>query len=126
MNVTLAQNNYGKSRVRLLRVTRREQQHEVRDLTFSIQFEGDFEAAHTAGDNRKILPTDTMKNTLYVLAKQFPVEPVEDFSMHLIAHFLTDNAQVSQGTRSRGGEILESDPDRRGPVASFRLRQRRG
>ena len=62
MNVILGHNNYGKSRVRLLRVTRREQQHEVKDLTFSIQFEGDFEAAHIAGDNRKILPTDTMKN----------------------------------------------------------------
>jgi len=96
MNVTLAQNNYGKSRVRLLRVTRREQQHEVRDLTFSIQLEGDFEAAHTAGDNRKILPTDTIKNTLYVLAKQFPVEPVEDFSIRLVGHFLTNNAQVSK------------------------------
>ena len=96
MNITLAQNNYGKSRVRLLRVNRRERQHEVKDLTFSIQFEGDFEAAHIAGDNRKILPTDTMKNTVYVLAKQFPVEPIEDFSMHLIEHFLTANAQVSK------------------------------
>src|SRR5437870_4738929 len=96
MNVILGHNNYGKSRVRLLRVTRREQQHEVKDLTFSIQFEGDFEAAHIAGDNRKILPTDTIKNTLYVLAKQFPVEPIEDFSMHLIEHFLTDNAQISK------------------------------
>ena len=96
MNVILGHNNYGKSRVRLLRVTRREQQHEVKDLTFSIQFEGDFEAAHIAGDNRKILPTDTIKNTLYALAKQFPVEPIEDFSMHLIEHFLTDNAQVSK------------------------------
>jgi len=34
MNVILGHNNYGKSRVRLLRVTRREQQHEVKDLTF--------------------------------------------------------------------------------------------
>jgi len=96
MNVILGPNNYGKSRVRLLRVTRREQQHEVKDLTFSIQFEGDFEAAHIAGDNRKILPTDTIKNTLYVLARQFPVEPIENFSMRLIEHFLTDNAQVSK------------------------------
>lgn len=96
MNVTLAQNNYGKSRVRLLRVTRREQQHEIKDLTFSIEFEGDFEAAHAAGENRKILPTDTMKNTVYVLAKQFPAEPIEDFSMHLIEHFLTSNPGISK------------------------------
>ena len=96
MKVTLAQNDYGKSRVRLLRVTRREQQHQVKDLTFWIQFKGDFEAAHIAGDNRKILPTDTIKNTVYILARQFPVEPVENFSMRLIEHFLTANPQVSK------------------------------
>jgi urate oxidase len=96
MTVTLAHNNYGKSRVRLLRVTRGENQHDIKDLTFWIQFEGDFEAVHTAGDNRKILTTDTMKNTVYVLAKQYPAEPIEDFSMHLIEHFLTYNPQVSK------------------------------
>jgi urate oxidase len=96
MGVKLARNNYGKSRVRLLRVTRREKQHEVKDLTLSIRFEGDFEAAHVAGDNRKILTTDTMKNTVYVLAKQYPAEPVEEFALHLIEHFLTYNPQVTR------------------------------
>ncbi|MFY9527935.1 MAG: urate oxidase [Candidatus Acidiferrales bacterium] len=96
MTVSLVHNNYGKSRVRLLRVTRGENQHEIKDLTFWIQFEGDFEAVHTAGDNRKVLTTDTMKNTVYVLAKQYPAEPIEDFSMHLIEHFLTYNPQVSK------------------------------
>ena len=84
MKITLAQNNYGKSRVRLLRVTRQEKHHEIKDLTFAIQLEGDFEAAHTAGNNRKILTTDTLKNTDYALAKEYPPEPIEDFSMHLI------------------------------------------
>ena len=96
MGVTLAQNNYGKSRVRLLRVTRREKHHEVKDLTIAIRFEGDFEAAHNAGDNRKILSTDAMKNTVYVLAKQYSAEPVEDFALHLVEHFLTYNPQVSR------------------------------
>jgi urate oxidase len=96
MGVKLSRNNYGKSRVRLLRVTRREMQHEVKDLTLAIRFEGDFEAAHVAGDNRKILATDTMKNTVYVLAKQYPAEPVEEFALHLIEHFLTYNPQVTR------------------------------
>lgn len=95
MGVTLAQNNYGKSRVRLLRVTRREKHHDVKELTLAIQFEGDFEAAHTEGDNRKILTTDAMKNTVYVLAKEYSAEAVEDFALHLVEHFLTYNAQVS-------------------------------
>ena len=96
MRIRLGQNNYGKSRVRMLRLSRQERHHEIKELTLDILFEGDFEQAHTAGDNSKILPTDTMKNTVYVLAKQYPPEPMEEFSEHLIEHFLTYNAQVSR------------------------------
>lgn len=96
MRIRLGQNDYGKSRVRLLRVTRNDGHDEIKEVTIAIQFEGDFESAHTAGDNSKILPTDTMKNTVYVLAKQYPPEPIEEFSTHLIEHFLTYNPQVSR------------------------------
>jgi len=96
MAVRLAENNYGKSRVRLLRVVRQDGRHDIKEMTLGIRFEGDFEAAHTKGDNRKILPTDTMKNTVYVLARQYPVEAPEDFCLHLIEHFLTYNPQVSR------------------------------
>jgi len=96
MAIELAENSYGKSRVRLLRVVRQEGRHDVKELSVAIRFEGDFEAAHTKGDNRKILPTDTMKNTVYALARQYPVEAVEEFCLHLIEHFLTYNPQVSR------------------------------
>src|ERR1700685_3161345 len=96
MAIKLGANNYGKSRVRLLRVVRKPGRHDIKELTIGIQFEGDFESAHTKGDNQKILPTDTMKNTVYVLARQYPAEAVEDFVLHLIEHFLTYNSQVSR------------------------------
>jgi len=88
--------NYGESRVRLLRVVRQEGRHDIKELTVGIQFEGDFEAAHTKGDNKKILPTDTLKNSVYAVARQYPVEAIEDFAQHLIEHFLTYNEQVSR------------------------------
>jgi urate oxidase len=96
MAIRLAENNYGKARVRLLRVAKQEGRHDIRELTIGIRFEGDFEAAHTEGDNRKILPTDTMKNTVYALARQHSLETVEAFGLHLIEHFLTYNPQVSR------------------------------
>ena len=96
MAIRLGENNYGKSRVRLLRVAREEGRHDIRELTLAIRFEGDFETAHTKGDNRKILPTDTMKNTVYALARQHPIETIEEFGLHLIEHFLTYNPQVSR------------------------------
>ncbi|HYL46646.1 MAG TPA: urate oxidase [Candidatus Limnocylindrales bacterium] len=96
MAIRLGENNYGKSRVRLLRVVKQEGRHDIREVTLGIAFEGDFDAAHTKGDNRKILPTDTMKNTVYVLARQYPIEAVEDFCAHLVEHFLTYNSQVTR------------------------------
>src|ERR1700689_4672777 len=96
MAVNLAENNYGESRVRMLRVVRQEGRHDIKELAVSIPFGGDFEADHPKGDNKKILPTDTMKNSVYALARQYPVEAVEDFALHLIEHFLTYNDQVSR------------------------------
>ena len=95
MSVRLADNSYGEARVRLLRLARQEGRHDVKDLTLAIQFHGDFEAAHAKGDNRKIVPGDTIKNTVYALARQHSMETSEDFALHLIEHFLTYNPQVS-------------------------------
>ncbi len=96
MVVKLGENNYGSSRVRLLRVLRQEGRHDIKELTVTIRFEGDFETAYIKGENKKLLPADTMKNTVYALARQYPVEAVEDFALHLIEHFLTYNEQVSR------------------------------
>jgi urate oxidase len=96
MPIRLDENTYGESRVRLLRVARQESRHDIRELAISIRFEGDFETAHTKGDNSKILPTDTMKNAVYALARQHSVEPVEEFGLHLMDQFVTYNAQVTR------------------------------
>jgi urate oxidase len=91
----LGRNSYGKSKVRLFRVTRDGARHHVSDLTVDVALEGDYEAVHLQGDNARVLPTDTMRNTVYALAKLHPVEPVEGFGHTLAAHFLatTDAAQ---------------------------------
>src|SRR5262249_55555588 len=96
MSIVLAGNNYGKSRVRLVKVSRREDRHDLVELVVSVQFEGDFDAAHTTGDNRAVLPTDTMKNTVNALAKAWSGEQIEELGCQLARHFLNDNAQVSR------------------------------
>lgn len=93
----ITQNNYGKSRVRLVKVDRRSQVHQFQNLSVDIIFEGDFEEVYTKGDNSKVLPTDTMKNTVYVLASQTAgIEPIEEFGMRLADYFLSENPQVSK------------------------------
>ena len=59
---------YGKSQIRLVQVLRGGDRHTLDDLTVAIRFEGDFDASYSAGDNSDVLPTDTMKNTVYALA----------------------------------------------------------
>ncbi|HXA64760.1 MAG TPA: urate oxidase [Bryobacteraceae bacterium] len=94
MSTTLLDHNYGASRVRLIKVHRQQDRHDLKELSVSIQLEGEFESSYTSGDNRSILPADTIKNTVYALAKLYPIEQIEDFAQQLINHFLTDNPQV--------------------------------
>jgi len=96
MSITLIENNYGAARVRLMKVRRMQDRHDLKELSVGIQFEGDFESSYTAGDNRSILPADTIKNTVYALAKLYTIEQIEEFAQQLINHFLTDNAQVKR------------------------------
>jgi urate oxidase len=96
MAIRLGENNYGKQRVRILQVARRPDRHDIKELTIGIRLEGDFESAHSKGDNRKVLPTDTMKNTVYALAKQHKIESPEEFSLRLANHFLSRNPQVAR------------------------------
>jgi urate oxidase len=88
MTPRLAWNAYGKAAVRLVKVDRRAMAHELHDLTVEVQLQGEFGPAHTAGDNAQVLPTDTMKNTVYALARQGPVDPPEEFGERLARHFL--------------------------------------
>src|SRR6266849_5625435 len=92
----LASDTYGKSRVRLMKLARRADRHDVKEITFQILFKGDFASCYEAGDNSGILPTDTIKNTVYALARQHDIVHVEDFAQHLIRHFLKNNPQVSE------------------------------
>jgi urate oxidase len=65
------------------------------EWTVHILFEGDFAAAYAHADNSLILPTDTMKNTVYSLARNSSAAAPEDFAKELAVYFLAHNPQVS-------------------------------
>jgi urate oxidase len=97
--IELGPNRYGKSAIRLVKVVRGPDRHQVRDLTVSVALEGDFEAAHVAGDNSAVIATDTMKNTVYAFAREHLVGPVESFGLTLARHF-AGSGQVRAATVS--------------------------
>jgi urate oxidase len=79
-----------------MKLDRRAEQHSLKDITARILFRGDFHAAYESGDNSKILPTDTIKNTIYVLARKHDITSIEEFSELLIHHFLRGNPQIAE------------------------------
>lgn len=89
----LAENRYGKSRVRVVKVARGQGVHAVREWSVDVLIEGDYESCFREGDNSDVLPTDTMKNTVYSIARESNAASIEDFAKELIAHFLTSYAQ---------------------------------
>src|SRR6202167_4053845 len=91
----LGENSYGKSRVRLSRITRLKDRHEFNEWIVNVMFEGDFETSFTGADNSKVLPTDTMKNTVYFVARNSKAATIEEFAMELGDYLLIGNAQVS-------------------------------
>ena len=93
--IELAENLYGKSRVRLMKVTRRDGIHDLCEWTVQVLLKGDFESAHLDGDNSKILPTDTMKNTVYSIARNSAATTMEDYAKELTDFLLNRNPQVS-------------------------------
>ena len=93
--IELAENRYGKSRVRLMKVTRSAKGNDLREWTVQVLLTGDFDTAHYDGDNSKILPTDTMKNTVYSIARKSSAIAMEDFAKELVDFLLSRNPQVS-------------------------------
>jgi urate oxidase len=90
MGIVLGPNQYGKAETRVVRIYRDGPEHQIRDLNVSTSLRGDFAAAHRRGDQSRVLPTDTQKNTAYAYAKEKGVGEIEDYALALARHFTND------------------------------------
>lgn len=94
----MGKNQYGKSRVRLSRITRHGDRHDFQEWSVRVLLQGDFDDSFTRADNSKILPTDTMKNTVYSIARDSTAESIEEFATELGDYLLRNNQQVASAT----------------------------
>lgn len=97
MTIILGDNQYGKAETHVVRITKTGPgglTHEIKDLTVSVALSGDFSASHLTGDNSKVVPTDTQKNTVFAFAKDSPIGEAEDFALRLAHHFVSGFASV--------------------------------
>ena len=93
---SLVENHYGKSRVRLLKVSRHGGRHEVREWTVGVYLRGEFARHFLYGDNSGMMATDTMKNLVYSVAKESVAETMEEYAQDLARLLSERNPQVSQ------------------------------
>jgi urate oxidase len=96
--IILGRNQYGKAENRVVRIYRDNPRHEIHDINVSTCLRGDFTAAHLAGDQSEVLPTDTQKQTAYAYAKEKGLQSIEDYGLTLARHFVSDVEPV-QGAR---------------------------
>lgn len=96
MHIRLGSNAYGKNAVNLSKIIRHADRHEFRQISVNSILEGDFETVHVGGDNSRVLPTDTQKNTVYALAQQHFTNSIEEFGIHLANHFMSINSHLAK------------------------------
>jgi urate oxidase len=107
----LTHNTYGKSQVRLTKVVRGPHGvHTLVEFSVAILLEGAFDRVYTHGDNAACVPTDTMKNTVYVLARQHDFDSPERFGLILSGHFVAKFPHVSAATVSVEQTLWERIP----------------
>ncbi|WP_280491329.1 factor-independent urate hydroxylase [Nocardia asiatica] len=88
--IVLTDHRYGKAENRIVRIYREGARHEIRDVNVSTVLRGDFADAYVAGDQRKVLPTDSQKQTAYAFAKQAGLRTIEDYALALADHFVAE------------------------------------
>lgn len=87
---TLSAARYGKDNVRVYKVHRDEASgtQTVTEMTVCCLLEGEIATSYTEADNSVVVATDSIKNTIYIKAKEYSVTPPELYASILGSHFL--------------------------------------
>jgi len=88
---------YGKDKVRVFRIVRNGDWQDVVEYNVCALLEGAIETSYTQADNTLVVATDSVKNTVNVLAKTSPhvLDPAL-FALHIGTHFVTRYPHISK------------------------------
>lgn len=95
METQIGTNRYGKGRVNVARVIHHKEYDDYRNVTVDVMLQGHFNDAFLSGDNHNIVPTDTMKNTVWAFAAEYLAGSIEDYGVALARHFVQDFEPVT-------------------------------
>lgn len=110
MEPVMVDNSYGKSQVCVTKVARGDSEHDVLQFTANVELRGDLAASYTDGDNRNVVATDTIRNTVYGIASDAPIASIEEFGLRLTEHFLKQYAHLNEAQVEIVQEIWDRIP----------------
>ena len=93
--MSLIASSYGKARVRVMRVHRGEQ-HGIRELSVQVMLQGAFDRCYTDADNRGVVATDTIRNCVNIVARDYPQAESEAFCAHVAERLLDRYPQIER------------------------------
>jgi urate oxidase len=126
--IRIGASSHGESRLRMLRVVRRGDRHDARDLTVACRFEGDFGEAFTDGTSRGLLPGEALKSLVHATAREHAAAEIEKFGLTLCDKLLSGYrsltrarveiseqpwARLEVGGKAQGQAFLAGTPERR-------------
>jgi len=83
--------------VRVLKAVKTPGKHEVFDINAKVLISGNpIIPAYTTGDNSLVVPTDTIKNTCYILAQKHTFSSIEEFAIILGHHFIETYSHIEK------------------------------
>jgi urate oxidase len=119
---------HGESRIRMLRIVRRGDRHDPRDLTVSLRFDGEFTDAFVDGRSDALLPGEAVKNLVYATAREAGGGEIEPFGLALCERILGGHPLVTRvrveiseqpwnrleaGGKAQGQAFVAGSPERR-------------
>jgi urate oxidase len=120
--------SHGESHLRMLRVVRRGDRHDARDLTVACRFEGDFADAFVGSGTAGLLPGEALKSLVHATARQHAGAEIERFGLALCDRLLTEHPRLTRarveiverpwnrlevGGKPQGQVFLTGTPERR-------------
>lgn len=80
----------------MLRIVRRGDRHDPRDLTVSFRFEGEFAAAFVQGQTEGLLPGETIRNIVHAAARRHGADEIETLGLALATRVLAAQTRISK------------------------------
>ena len=93
---SIQSSSYGISRVRLLRLFRRGDRDDPKDLTITLRFEGDFTSAFREADAGAVLPSETVHNLVRGAACEVENANIEDIGLLVSSRVLERHRAIGR------------------------------